>query len=86
MVGPISTDTSFLVRKKMNLNVLVGMYHDQVLTAFKSIYGYNSINLTLGLPFFRVSPDHGVASDITGMNRANPQSLVESIKFFNHFK
>jgi 4-hydroxythreonine-4-phosphate dehydrogenase len=86
VVGPISTDTSFLVRKKMKLNVLVGMYHDQVLTTFKSIYGYNSINLTLGLPFFRVSPDHGVASDIAGMNKANPQSLIESIKFFNHFK
>ena len=86
VIGPISTDTSFLSRKKLNLDVIVGMYHDQVLAPFKSIYGYNSINITLGLPFIRVSPDHGVANDIVGMNKANPLSLIKSIKFFNLFK
>ena len=62
------------------------MYHDQVLTPLKTLFGFNAINLTLGLPFVRVSPDHGVAENITGKNIANPDSLIESIKFFNYIK
>ena len=62
------------------------MYHDQVLTPFKALYNFNAINITLGLPFVRVSPDHGVAENITGKNIANPDSLIESIKFFNYIK
>ena len=59
------------------------MYHDQVLAPMKSIMGFDAINITLGLPFFRVSPDHGVASDIVGKKIANPNSLIQAIKFFN---
>ena len=59
------------------------MYHDQVLTTFKTLYGFNAINITLGLPFYRISPDHGVGEKIMGKNKANPLSLIESIKFFN---
>ena len=59
------------------------MYHDQVLTPFKALYNYNAINITLGLPFVRVSPDHGVAVNIVGKKVAKPKSLIESIKFFN---
>ena len=59
------------------------MYHDQVLSPFKALFNFNAINITLGLPYIRVSPDHGVAFDIAGKNLANPYSLVESIKFFN---
>ena len=84
VTGPISTDTSFLQHKKFN--VVVGMYHDQVLTPYKSLFEYEAINITLGLPFIRISPDHGVAENILGKKIANPQSLIQSILFFNNLK
>ena len=62
------------------------MYHDQILTPLKTLFGFNAINLTLGLPFIRVSPDHGVATDIVGKKIADPSSLIESINFFNSIK
>ena len=62
------------------------MYHDQVLAPMKTIMGFKAINITLGIPFIRVSPDHGVASDIVGKRIANPASLIESIIFFNFIK
>ena len=62
------------------------MYHDQVLTPFKALYNFNAINITLGLPYIRISPDHGVGSNIVGKKIANPNSLIESIKFFNNLK
>ncbi len=84
VIGPISPDTSFSLIKKNKLDVIVGMYHDQVLTTFKTLFKYDAINITLGLPYIRISPDHGVAQNILGKNIANPKSLIESIKFFNH--
>jgi Pyridoxal phosphate biosynthesis protein len=60
------------------------MYHDQVLTPFKTMFKYSAINITLGLPYTRISPDHGVAKNIIGKGKANPTSLIESIKFFNN--
>ena len=62
------------------------MYHDQVLTTFKTLFKYDAINITLGLPYIRISPDHGTAENITGKGVANPKSLIESIKFFSHIK
>ena len=62
------------------------MYHDQVLTTFKTLFKYDAINVTLGLPYIRVSPDHGVAFNIVGKKIANHKSLIESIKFFNYIK
>ena len=59
------------------------MYHDQVLAPFKALYEYNAINITLGLKYLRVSPDHGVAQDIVGLNQANAQSMISSINFLN---
>ena len=59
------------------------MYHDQVLAPFKAIYGYDAINITLGLKYIRVSPDHGIAQDIVGLNKANPQSLISAVNFFD---
>ena len=82
--GPISPDTSFMFYKKNKFDVIVGMYHDQVLTPFKALYKYDAINITLGLPFIRISPDHGTAENISGKKIANPQSLIKSIKFFNN--
>jgi len=84
--GPISADTFF---SKKNLNyydVAVGMYHDQVLTPMKTIFNFNAINLTLGLPFLRASPDHGPNNIMLGKNISNPESLIFSINFFNKIK
>ena len=82
VVGPISSDTAFMKFKNKNYNVLVGMYHDQILSPFKAIFGFNAINITLGLPFVRISPDHGTGRDIIKKNIADPTSLIEAIKFF----
>ena len=84
VTGPVSTDSSFVAIKKFKYDVIVGMYHDQVLTPFKALFKYKAINITLGLPCLRISPDHGVAEDITGKKIASPESLIESIKFFNN--
>ena len=73
-----------MINDKKKFDVIFGMYHDQVLTPFKALFKYNAINVTLGLPFIRVSPDHGIAEDIVGKNIANPNSLIYSIKFFNY--
>ena len=83
VTGPVSPDTSFIFKKNKAPNVIIGMYHDQVLIPFKTLYKYDAINITLGLPFIRISPDHGVGENIVGKNLANPKSLIESIKFFN---
>ena len=81
VLGPFSADRAFVIPRKNNFNVIVGMYHDQVLTPFKALYNFNAINVTLGLKYLRVSPDHGIAKDIIGLNKANPLSLMNSIKF-----
>ena len=86
VIGPVASDSSFVIFKKYKFDVIIGMYHDQVLTPFKTLYNYNAINITLGLPYIRISPDHGVAKNITGKKIANPNSLIESIKFFNYIK
>ncbi len=84
--GPISPDSSFVIYKKHKFDIIVGMYHDQVLTPFKALFNFEAINITLGLPFVRVSPDHGVAENITGKMVANPYSLIESINFYKYIK
>ena len=86
VIGPVSPDASFLLFKKYKFDVIFGMYHDQVLTTFKTLFKYDAINITLGLPYIRVSPDHGTAENITGKGVANPKSLIESIKFFSYIK
>jgi len=86
ITGPLSADTLFLSKKEKKFDVVVGMYHDQVLTPIKTIMGFKAINITLGLPFIRVSPDHGVAADIVGKKVADPSSLIESIKLFNNIR
>ena len=57
------------------------MYHDQVLTPIKTLYGFNAINITLGLPFLRVTPDHGTNNRMVGKNLSCPTSLIEAILF-----
>tara|TARA_E500000178_G_scaffold353125_1_gene418211 strand:- start:420 stop:1385 length:966 start_codon:yes stop_codon:yes gene_type:complete len=82
--GPLVSDSMFIEKYK-NYDVIVGMYHDQVLIPIKTICKYEAINVTLGLNYLRVSPDHGVASNIINKNKANPKSLINCIKFVNKF-
>ncbi len=77
--GPFSADTIFLNIKCFD--IIVGMYHDQILPPFKSLNNFNAINLTFGLNYLRGSPDHGTAKDLIRKNKANSKSLEESIKF-----
>ena len=60
------------------------MYHDQVLSPIKAIYGFDAINITLGLPFLRVSPDHGPNTEMIGKNKSDPKSLIKAIKFLDN--
>ncbi len=81
--GPISGDTAFNNQSKTKYDVIIGMYHDQVLSPFKTLFNFEAINITLGLPYIRVSPDHGTGEDIIKKNLASPESLVQCIKFFS---
>ena len=64
-------------------DVVVGMYHDQVLTPMKALFGFDAVNITLGLPFIRISPDHGPNSSMLGKNLSDPKSLVEALNFLD---
>ena len=59
------------------------MYHDQVLTPVKALFGFDAINITLGLPFVRISPDHGPNSSMLGKNLSDPTSLMKALKFLD---
>jgi 4-hydroxythreonine-4-phosphate dehydrogenase len=85
IVGPLSPDTSFLQRAKLKIDVLIGHYHDQILTTFKTKFNYDAINITIGLPFIRISPDHGVGTEIIGKGIADPKSFKRAIKFFSKY-
>ena len=61
------------------------MYHDQVLSPFKAIFKFNAINLTLGLKYLRVSPDHGTAKKLVKKNKASHESLLNCINFIKNF-
>ena len=78
--GPLVSDTIFMNDYK-NFDVIVGMYHDQVLSPFKTLFKFDAINITLGLDYIRVSPDHGTARNLIGKNKANPLSLLKCIDF-----
>ena len=81
--GPYSADTIFLKNNRKKFNVIVGMYHDQVLTPLKTLYEYDAINITLGLPFTRISPDHGPNAEMLGKNLSNPLSIIKAISFLD---
>tara|TARA_B100001057_G_scaffold76415_1_gene71161 strand:- start:1684 stop:2646 length:963 start_codon:yes stop_codon:yes gene_type:complete len=82
--GPYSADTIFLKNNRKKFDVILGMYHDQVLTPIKTLYEYDAINITLGLPFYRISPDHGPNEKMLGKNKSNSLSLYKSIKFLDN--
>ncbi len=81
--GPIPADTIFLKNNRKNYDVIIGMYHDQVLAPIKTLFEYDAINITLGLPFLRISPDHGPNEKMMGKNLSNPLSLVKAIQFLD---
>ena len=82
--GPYASDTIFMRENNKKFDVIFGMYHDQVLAPIKTLYGYKSINITLGLPFIRISPDHGPNVQMLGKNKSDPSSLIESIRFLKN--
>ncbi len=79
--GPFAADTIFLRKNSKKFDVVFGMYHDQVLAPMKTLYGFSAINITLGLPFIRISPDHGPNIEMLGKNKSDPTSLIESLNF-----
>ena len=81
--GPIPADTIFLKNNRKKYDSIIGMYHDQVLAPIKTLFEYDAINITLGLPFLRISPDHGPNEKMIGKNLSNPLSLIQAIKFLD---
>ena len=73
----------FLEKNRKKYDVILGMYHDQVLAPIKTLFEYDAINITLGLPFIRISPDHGPNEKMLGKNLSNPLSLIKSITFLD---
>ena len=82
--GPYPADTFFLKENLVNYDLVVGMYHDQVLTPSKTLFAFDAINITVGLPFIRVSPDHGPNEKMVSKGNSNPLSLIKSLKFFEN--
>ena len=83
--GPMVAD-NFFKHDYKKYDVVVGMYHDQVLIPFKNFFKYDAINITLGLDYTRVSPDHGTAKNIILKKKGNPESLMQCIKFLDNLK
>ena len=78
--GPLPADTLFHARARAQYDVSICMYHDQALIPIKTLDFDRGVNVTLGLPFVRTSPDHGTAFDIAGKGIANPTSMIEAIR------
>ncbi len=81
--GPFSADTFFSKKNIKKFDVVIGMYHDQVLTPIKTLFNFNAINLTIGLPFIRISPDHGPNYEMIGKNKSDASSIFYAVKFLN---
>jgi 4-hydroxythreonine-4-phosphate dehydrogenase len=80
LIGPMSADTMFHARARAGYDAAVCMYHDQALIPIKTLDFDGGVNVTLGLPFIRTSPDHGTACDIAGKGIARPDSLIAALK------
>ena len=83
--GPYPSDTIFLKENTKKFDVIFGMYHDQVLAPIKTLYGFKAINITIGLPFIRISPDHGPNVRMLGKNKSDPSSLIQAISFLKKY-
>jgi 4-hydroxythreonine-4-phosphate dehydrogenase len=80
LTGPHSADTMFHAAARARYDAAIAMYHDQALIPIKTLAFDEGVNVTLGLPFIRTSPDHGTAFDIAGTGRANPASLIAALE------
>ncbi|RVV98932.1 4-hydroxythreonine-4-phosphate dehydrogenase PdxA [Mesobaculum littorinae] len=80
LMGPMSADTMFHAAARRGYDAAVAMYHDQALIPIKTLDFAGGVNVTLGLPFIRTSPDHGTAFDIAGQGRADPASLIAALR------
>ena len=80
LIGPLPADTMFHAAARARYDVAIAMYHDQALIPIKTLDFDKGVNVTLGLPFIRTSPDHGTAFDIAGKGIANPTSMIEAIR------
>lgn len=80
IIGPMSADTMFHARARATYDVAICMYHDQALIPIKTIDFDGGVNVTLGLPFIRTSPDHGTAYDIAGRGIARPDSMIAALQ------
>src|SRR6266404_4033908 len=78
--GPLPADTMFHAAARQSYDCAICMYHDQALIPIKTIAFEDAVNVTLGLPFIRTSPDHGTAFDIAGTGKANPSSLAAALR------
>lgn len=78
--GPLPPDTMFHASARKSYDAAICMYHDQALIPIKTIAFDSAVNVTLGLPFIRTSPDHGTAYDIAGTGKANPASLIAALR------
>ena len=84
--GPFSADTIFLKKNYEKYDVIVGMYHDQVLAPLKTLYGFSAINITIGLPFIRITVDHGPNNKMIGKNLSSPTSFIEILNFVKNLR
>jgi 4-hydroxythreonine-4-phosphate dehydrogenase len=78
--GPLPADTAFHPEARTTYDAILCMYHDQALIPVKTLDFHGGVNVTLGLPFIRTSPDHGTALSLAGTGKANPSSLIAAIK------
>ncbi|SMF72385.1 4-hydroxythreonine-4-phosphate dehydrogenase PdxA [Candidatus Pelagibacter sp. HIMB1321] len=81
--GPFPADTIFSSKNRNIYDVVIGMYHDQVLSPIKALYEFDAINVTMGLPFLRATPDHGPNKEMVGKNLSNPTSLIKALEFLD---
>jgi len=81
--GPFPADTIFTKSLLKKYDVIIGMYHDQVLSPMKALFNFDAINITLGLPFIRISPDHGPNYSMIGKNLSDPKSLILALRFLD---
>ena len=80
VMGPVPPDALFTPRARAGYDAAICMYHDQALIPIKALDFDRTVNVTLGLPFVRTSPDHGTALDIAGTGRADPESLLAALR------
>ena len=81
--GPFPADTIFSSKNRKLFDVVIGMYHDQVLAPIKALYEFDAINITMGLPFLRATPDHGPNKQMAVKNISNPTSLIRALEFLD---